>query len=85
MSAIAVYSDNRVFSSAGNVVLKTNLRSSKKSVRFGRGGVMVYSGISIDGRVNPHTIQKRALIGQKYKNKILRTTVVTHTASIETL
>ncbi|GFY01601.1 transposable element Tcb2 transposase [Trichonephila clavipes] len=53
-----------------------------KSVRFGGGGVLVYGGISIDGRTDLYIIQDGPLTARRYKDEILRTIVVPYAAAI---
>ncbi|GFW63264.1 transposable element Tcb2 transposase [Trichonephila clavipes] len=43
-----------------------------KSVRFGGGGVLVYGGISIDGRTDLYIIRDRPLTARRYREEILR-------------
>lgn len=50
-----------VFSSAGK---ETNLHSCKEVVRFGVAGIMVYSGISVDGCTSLDTIRNEVLTGR---------------------
>ncbi|GFV35762.1 transposable element Tcb2 transposase [Trichonephila clavipes] len=43
-----------------------------ESVRFGSGGVLVYGGISIDGRTDLYIIRDGPLIVCRYRDEILR-------------
>ncbi|GFV48864.1 transposable element Tcb2 transposase [Trichonephila clavipes] len=43
-----------------------------ESVRFGVGGVLVYGGISIDGRTDLYIIRDGPLTARRYRNEILR-------------
>ncbi|GFU68956.1 transposable element Tcb2 transposase [Trichonephila clavipes] len=43
-----------------------------KSVRFGGGGVLVYGGISIDGRTDFYIIRDGPLTARRYREEILR-------------
>ncbi|GFV76265.1 transposable element Tcb2 transposase [Trichonephila clavipes] len=43
-----------------------------ESVRFGSGGVLVYSGISIDGRTDLYIIRDGPLTARRYRDEILR-------------
>ncbi|GFV14197.1 transposable element Tcb2 transposase [Trichonephila clavipes] len=52
------------------------------SVRFGGGEVIVYAGISIDGRIDLHIIRNRALNGHRYRDEILKLIVVLYTAEL---
>ncbi|GFU28770.1 transposable element Tcb2 transposase [Trichonephila clavipes] len=53
-----------------------------ESVRFGGGGVLVYGGISIDGRTDPYIIRDGPLTARRYRDEILRTIVVPYAAAI---
>ncbi|GFW36822.1 transposable element Tcb2 transposase [Trichonephila clavipes] len=53
-----------------------------ESVRFGGGGVLVYGGISIDGRSDLHIIRDGPLTARRYRDEILRPIVVLHAAAI---
>ncbi|GFU68350.1 transposable element Tcb2 transposase [Trichonephila clavipes] len=53
-----------------------------ESVRFGNGGVLVYGGISIDGRTDLCIIRDRPLTARRYRDDILRPTVVPYAAAI---
>ncbi|GFS50834.1 transposable element Tcb2 transposase [Trichonephila clavipes] len=43
-----------------------------ESVRFGGGGVLVYGGISIDGRTDLYIIRDGPLTARRYRDEILR-------------
>ncbi|GFX78151.1 uncharacterized protein TNCV_5134981 [Trichonephila clavipes] len=51
-------------------------------VRFGGGGVLVYGGISIDGRTDLYIIRDGPLTARLYRDEILRPTVVPCAAAI---
>ncbi|GFW63467.1 transposable element Tcb2 transposase [Trichonephila clavipes] len=53
-----------------------------ESVRFGSGGVMVYGGISIDGRTDLYIIRDGLLTARRYRDEILRPIVVPYDAAI---
>ncbi|GFX66366.1 transposable element Tcb2 transposase [Trichonephila clavipes] len=53
-----------------------------ESVRFGSGGVLVYGGISIDGRTDLYIIRDGPLTARRYRNEILRPIVVSYAAAI---
>ncbi|GFU47796.1 transposable element Tcb2 transposase [Trichonephila clavipes] len=53
-----------------------------RSVRFGGGGVLVYGGISIDGRTDFYIIRDGPLTARQYKDEILRPIVVPYAAAI---
>ncbi|GFW30284.1 transposable element Tcb2 transposase [Trichonephila clavipes] len=53
-----------------------------ESVRFGGGGVLVYGGISIDGRTDLYTIRDGPVTAHRYRGEILRPIVVPYAAAI---
>ncbi|GFU83223.1 transposable element Tcb2 transposase [Trichonephila clavipes] len=53
-----------------------------ESVRFGGGGVLVYVGISIDGRTDLCIIRDGPLTAHRYRDEILRPIVVPYAAAI---
>ncbi|GFX76233.1 transposable element Tcb2 transposase [Trichonephila clavipes] len=53
-----------------------------ESVRFGGGGVLVYGGISIDGRTGLYIIRDGPLTARRYSDEILRPIVVPYSAAI---
>ncbi|GFW97508.1 transposable element Tcb2 transposase [Trichonephila clavipes] len=53
-----------------------------KSDRFGGGGVLVYGGISIDGRTDLYIIRDGPLTARRYRDEILRPIVVPYAAAI---
>ncbi|GFW91089.1 transposable element Tcb2 transposase [Trichonephila clavipes] len=53
-----------------------------ESSRFGGGGVLVYGGISIDGRTDLYIIRDEALTAHRYRDEILRPIVVPYAAAI---
>ncbi|GFS98210.1 transposable element Tcb2 transposase [Trichonephila clavipes] len=53
-----------------------------ESVRFGGGGVLVYRGISIDGRTDLYIIRDGPLTALRYRDEILRPIVVPYAAAI---
>ncbi|GFV73306.1 transposable element Tcb2 transposase [Trichonephila clavipes] len=53
-----------------------------ESVRFGGGGVLVYGGISIDGRTDLYIIGDGPLTARRYRDEILRPIVVPYAAAI---
>ncbi|GFX06335.1 transposable element Tcb2 transposase [Trichonephila clavipes] len=69
-----------VFLSGGTVAVGIILH---ESVRFGGGGVLVYGGISIDGRTDLYIIRDGPLTARRYKDEILRRIVVPYAAAIE--
>ncbi|GFV12857.1 transposable element Tcb2 transposase [Trichonephila clavipes] len=53
-----------------------------ESVRFGGGGMLVYSGISIDGRTDFYIIRDGRLTASRYRDEIFRPIVVPYAAAI---
>ncbi|GFV57898.1 transposable element Tcb2 transposase [Trichonephila clavipes] len=53
-----------------------------ENVRFSGAGVLVYGGISIDGRTDLYIIQDRPLTARRYRDEILRLIVVPYAAAI---
>ncbi|GFW89497.1 transposable element Tcb2 transposase [Trichonephila clavipes] len=53
-----------------------------ESVRFGGGGVLVYGGLSIDGRADLYIIRDGPLTARRYRDEILRPIVVPYAAAI---
>ncbi|GFU10197.1 transposable element Tcb2 transposase [Trichonephila clavipes] len=81
-SRFSVYPDNRrifIWMDRGS---KNNPAFAHKSVRFGGGGVLVYGGISIDGRTNLYIIRDGLLTAHRYRDEILRPIVVPYAAAI---
>ncbi|GFX97396.1 transposable element Tcb2 transposase [Trichonephila clavipes] len=52
-----------------------------ESVRFGGGGVLVYGGISIDGRTDIYIIRDGPLTARRYRDEILSPIVVPYAAA----
>ncbi|GFX49492.1 transposable element Tcb2 transposase [Trichonephila clavipes] len=53
-----------------------------ESVRFGGGEVLVYGGISIDGRTDLYIIRDGPLTARRYRDEIIRPIVVPYAAGI---
>ncbi|GFT34458.1 transposable element Tcb2 transposase [Trichonephila clavipes] len=53
-----------------------------ESVRFGGGGVLVYGGISIDGRTDIYIMRDGPLTARRYRDEILRPIVVPYATAI---
>ncbi|GFT92778.1 transposable element Tcb1 transposase [Trichonephila clavipes] len=53
-----------------------------KNIRFCGGGVLVYGGISIDGRTDLYIIRDGPLTDRRYRDEILRPIVVPYAAAI---
>ncbi|GFU50499.1 transposable element Tcb2 transposase [Trichonephila clavipes] len=71
-----------VFSSGGTVAVGIILRSCTKVSDLVVGGVLVYGGISIDGRTVLYIIRDGPLNARRYRNEILRPIVVPYAAAI---
>ncbi|GFT70767.1 transposable element Tcb2 transposase [Trichonephila clavipes] len=81
-SRFSVHPDNRcsfIWRDRGS---RNNPAFVHKSVRFGGGGVLVYGGISIDGRTDLYIIRDGPLTTCRCRDEILRPTVVTYAAAI---
>ncbi|GFW31313.1 transposable element Tcb2 transposase [Trichonephila clavipes] len=61
---------------------RNNLAFVHESVRFGGGGVLMYSGISTDGRTDFYIIRDGPLTARRYRDEILRPIVVPYAAAI---
>ncbi|GFU95073.1 transposable element Tcb2 transposase [Trichonephila clavipes] len=70
-----------VFSSGGTVAVRIILRSCMKG-QIWRWGVLVYGGISIDGRTYLYIIRDGPLTARRYRDEILRPIVVPNAAAI---
>ncbi|GFU63915.1 transposable element Tcb1 transposase [Trichonephila clavipes] len=82
-SHFSVHTDNRrifIWRDRGS---RNNPAFVHESVRFGGGGVLVYGGISIDGRTDLYIFQGGPLTALRYRDKILTLIVVPYIAAIE--
>ncbi|GFX32938.1 transposable element Tcb2 transposase [Trichonephila clavipes] len=70
-----------VFSSGGTVAVGIILRSGTK-VSYLAVGVLVYGGISNDGRTDLYIIRDGPLTARRYSDEILRPIVVPYAAAI---
>ncbi|GFS77905.1 transposable element Tcb2 transposase [Trichonephila clavipes] len=81
-SRFSVHPDNRrifIWRDRGS---RNNPASKHESVRFGGGGVLVYGGISIDGRTYLYIIREGPLTARRYRDETLRPIVVPYAAAI---
>ncbi|GFV85409.1 transposable element Tcb1 transposase [Trichonephila clavipes] len=81
-SRFSVHPDNRrifIWRDRGS---RNNPAFGHESVRFGSGGVLVYGGISIDGRKDLYIIRDGSLTARRYRDEILRPIVVPYAAAI---
>ncbi|GFW13688.1 transposable element Tcb2 transposase [Trichonephila clavipes] len=82
MSRFSVHPDNRrifIWCDRGS---GNNPAFMHESVRFGGGVVLVYGGISIDGRTDLYIIRNGLLTARRYRDEILRPIVVPYAAAI---
>ncbi|GFS92898.1 transposable element Tcb2 transposase [Trichonephila clavipes] len=79
MVCVRLTSRHSVFSSGGTVAVGIILH---ERVRFGGGEVLVYGGISIDGRTDLYIIRDGPLTARRYRDEILRPIVVLYAAAI---
>ncbi|GFU21600.1 transposable element Tcb2 transposase [Trichonephila clavipes] len=82
MSRFSVHPDNRrifIWRDRGS---RNNPAFVHESVRFGGGGVLVYGGISIDGRTDLYIIRDGPLNAHRYRDEILRPIVVLYATAI---
>ncbi|GFW43342.1 transposable element Tcb2 transposase [Trichonephila clavipes] len=78
----SVHPDNRrifIWRDRGS---RNNPEFVHKSVRFGGGGVLVYGGISRDGRTDFYIIRDGLLTDRGYRDEILRPIVVPYATAI---
>ncbi|GFW04777.1 transposable element Tcb2 transposase [Trichonephila clavipes] len=81
-SRFSVHPDNRrifIWRDRGS---RNNPAFLHESIRFGGGGVLVYGGISIDGRTDLYIIRDGHLTTRRYRDEILRPIVVPYAAAI---
>ncbi|GFV22173.1 transposable element Tcb2 transposase [Trichonephila clavipes] len=81
-SRFSVHPDNRrifIWRDRGS---RNNPAFLHESVGFGGGGVLVYGGISIDGRTDLYTIRDGPLTARRYRDEILRPIVGPYAAAI---
>ncbi|GFW73025.1 transposable element Tcb2 transposase [Trichonephila clavipes] len=82
-SRFSVHPDNRRIFIRRDRGSRNNAAFVHESVRFGGGGVLVYGGISIDGRTDFYIIRDGPLTTRRYRDEILRPIVVPYAAAIE--
>ncbi|GFU85517.1 transposable element Tcb2 transposase [Trichonephila clavipes] len=81
-SRFSVHPDNRrifIWRDRGS---KNNPAFVHERVRFGGGGVLVYGGISTDGRTDLYIIRDGPLTARRYRDEMLRPIVVPYAAAI---
>ncbi|GFW51830.1 transposable element Tcb2 transposase [Trichonephila clavipes] len=82
MSRFSIQPDNRrifIWRDRGS---RNNPAFVHESVRFGGGDVLVYGGISIDGRTYLYISRDGPLTARRYRDEILRPIVVPYAAAI---
>ncbi|GFW91897.1 transposable element Tcb2 transposase [Trichonephila clavipes] len=82
MSRFSVHPDNRLIFIWRDRGSRNNPAFVHESVRFGGGGVLVYGGISIDGRIEFYIIRDGPLNARRYRDEILKHIVVPYAAAI---
>ncbi|GFW91825.1 transposable element Tcb2 transposase [Trichonephila clavipes] len=82
MSRVSVHPDNRCIFIWRDRGSRNNPAFVHESIRFGSGGVLVYGGISIDGRTDLYIIRDGPLTAHRYRDEILRPIVVPYAAAI---
>ncbi|GFX01328.1 transposable element Tcb2 transposase [Trichonephila clavipes] len=80
-SRFSVHPDNRSIFILRDHGSRNNVAFVHESVRFGGGGVLVYGGISIDGRTDS-TLFEMDLTARRYRDEILRPIVIPYAAAI---
>ncbi|GFX15798.1 transposable element Tcb2 transposase [Trichonephila clavipes] len=81
-SRFSVLPDNRLIFIWRDRGSRNNPAFVHESVKFGGGGVLVYVGISIDGRTYLYFIRDGPLTARRYRYEILRPVVVPYAAAI---
>ncbi|GFV32850.1 transposable element Tcb2 transposase [Trichonephila clavipes] len=82
MSRFSVHPDNRRIFIRRDRGSRNYPAFVHESVRFGGGGVLVYGGISIDGRTDLYIFRDGPLTARRYRDEILRPIVVPYAAAI---
>ncbi|GFX61747.1 transposable element Tcb2 transposase [Trichonephila clavipes] len=81
-SRFSVHPDNRRIFIWRDRVNRNNPTFVRESVRFGGGRVLVYGGISIEGRTDLYIIRTGPLTARRCRDEILRPTVDPYAAAI---
>ncbi|GFV14127.1 transposable element Tcb2 transposase [Trichonephila clavipes] len=81
-SRFSVYPDNRCIFIWRDRGSRNNSAFAHESARFGGGGVLVFDGISIDGRTDLYIIRDGPLTARRYRDEIIRPIVVPYAAAI---
>ncbi|GFU85510.1 transposable element Tcb2 transposase [Trichonephila clavipes] len=81
-SRFSVHPNNRCIFIWRECGSRNNPAFEHESVIFGGGGVLVYGGISTDGRTDLYIIRDGPLTVRRYRDEILRHIVVPYAAAI---
>ncbi|GFV14129.1 transposable element Tcb2 transposase [Trichonephila clavipes] len=81
-SRFSVHPDNRRIFIWRDHGSRNNSAFVHESVRFGGEGVLLFGGISIDGRTDLYIIRDGALIAWRYRDEIIRPIVVPYAVAI---
>ncbi|GFV25868.1 transposable element Tcb2 transposase [Trichonephila clavipes] len=81
-SHFSVHPDNRRIFIWRDRGIRNNPAFVHESVRFCGGGVLVYGGISIDGRTDLYIIRDGPMTARRYRDEILRPVLVPYAAAI---
>ncbi|GFT21645.1 transposable element Tcb2 transposase [Trichonephila clavipes] len=81
-SHFSIHPDNRRIFIRRDRGSRNNPAFLHESVRFCGGGVLVYGGISIDGRTDLYIVRDGPLTARRYRDEILRPIVVPYAAAI---
>ncbi|GFX30606.1 transposable element Tcb2 transposase [Trichonephila clavipes] len=81
-SRFSVHPDNRRIFIWRDRDSRNNPAFVHESVKFGGGGVLVYNGISTDGRTYLYIIRDGPLTARRYRDEILRPIVVPYAVAI---
>ncbi|GFU72717.1 transposable element Tcb2 transposase [Trichonephila clavipes] len=81
-SRFSVQPDNRRIFLWRNRGRRNNPACMHESIRYGGGEVLVYGGISIEGRTDLYIIRDGPLTAHRYRDEILRPIVVPYAAAI---
>ncbi|GFV25103.1 transposable element Tcb2 transposase [Trichonephila clavipes] len=76
MSRFSLYPDNRCIFIWRDCGSRNNPAFVHASVRFGGGGVLVFGGISINGRTDLYIIRDGSMTARRYRDEILGPIVV---------
>ncbi|GFW34221.1 transposable element Tcb1 transposase [Trichonephila clavipes] len=81
-SRFSVHPDNRLIFIWRDRGSMNNPAFVQESVKFGGGGVLVYGGISLDGRIDLYIVRDGPLTARQYRDEIVRPIVDPYAAAI---